>query len=80
MREGPFGIPPETEGSRYGRWTWALYERFDCVNALARYPSGGWNRSLAAFEIAEKYADLTGNTPSSSSTESKADPSGALVC
>lgn len=47
------GIPPEAEGSRYGRWTWALYERFDCVNALARYPRGGWDRSAAAAHVAK---------------------------
>jgi hypothetical protein len=45
------GIPPQAEGSRYGRWTWALYERFDCVNALKRYPSGGWDRDAAAARV-----------------------------
>lgn len=28
------GIPPQEEGSRYGRYYWALRERFDTVNLL----------------------------------------------
>lgn len=31
------GIPPQEEGSTYGRWTWALYERFECANLFERY-------------------------------------------
>lgn len=31
------GIPPLEDGSTYGRWTWALYERFECVNLFLRY-------------------------------------------
>jgi hypothetical protein len=31
------GIPPQEEGSTYGRWTWALYERFECRNLFERY-------------------------------------------
>jgi hypothetical protein len=30
-------IPPRAEGTRYGRWTWALYERFLCGNLFERY-------------------------------------------
>lgn len=30
-------IPPQDEGSTYGRWTWALYERFECRNLFERY-------------------------------------------
>lgn len=38
-------IPPQDEGSRYGRWTWALYDHFECVNLFERYASftaPGW--------------------------------------
>jgi uracil-DNA glycosylase len=31
------GIPPQEDGSTYGRWTWALYDRFECRNLFARY-------------------------------------------
>lgn len=31
------GIPPQPDGTRYGRWTWALYERFECRNLFERY-------------------------------------------
>lgn len=41
------GIPPQSEGSRYGKWTWALYEHFDCVNVVERYPGGGWTSDVA---------------------------------
>lgn len=45
------GISPLEGESRYGRWTWALYERFDCENAVARYPSGEWPRERAARNV-----------------------------
>lgn len=31
------GIPPQSEGSTWGKWTWALYERFECRNLFERY-------------------------------------------
>lgn len=31
------GIPPQAEGSTYGRWTWALYDHFECRNLHERY-------------------------------------------
>jgi uracil-DNA glycosylase len=46
------GIPPKADDSRYGRWTEALYDKFDCVNAVRRFPSGGWPRQLAARSVA----------------------------
>lgn len=47
------GIPPLEGESRYGQWTWALYDKFDCVNTLDRYPrTGGWPRDLAARSMA----------------------------
>lgn len=32
------GIPPQPGGSRYGQWTWALYDYFECENLIERYP------------------------------------------
>jgi len=40
------GIPPEPNESRYGRWTWALYDRFDCINAIERHQP--WDVEAAA--------------------------------
>lgn len=31
------GIPPQEDGSTYGRWTWALYDHFRCRNLFERY-------------------------------------------
>lgn len=31
------GIPPQDEGSPWGKWTWALYERFETHNLIKRY-------------------------------------------
>jgi hypothetical protein len=31
------GIDPQPEGSTYGRWTWRLYELFDCHNLIERH-------------------------------------------
>lgn len=31
------GIASQEEGSTYGRWTWALYDHFVCVNVFNRY-------------------------------------------
>lgn len=49
------GISPQDEGSTYGRWTWALYERFVCVNVFERYAQATpWSVQRArerAFEI-----------------------------
>jgi hypothetical protein len=46
------GIAPHPEGTRYGRWTLALYERFDTVNAIERH--GPWDSRLAAKHLADK--------------------------
>lgn len=46
------GIPPLEGESRYGRWTWALYDKFDCVNAVERFPGGAWPCRLAAKTVA----------------------------
>jgi hypothetical protein len=39
------GIPPRPNESRYGRWTWALYYRFHCINLIERYRP--WDAALA---------------------------------
>jgi uracil-DNA glycosylase len=46
------GIPPQEEGTRYGRWTWALYERFECVNAIYRHQP--WDSAVAAERLREE--------------------------
>jgi hypothetical protein len=46
------GIPPQEDGSRYGRWTWALYEQFDTVNAVERH--GPWDSDAAGARLAEE--------------------------
>jgi hypothetical protein len=43
------GIPPQREGSRYGRWTWALYDNFGTVNAIRRH--GRWDVRDAAGRL-----------------------------
>jgi hypothetical protein len=46
------GIPPMAGGSRYGRWTWALYERFDCVNLIERWPGAQGQGSAFPLDVA----------------------------
>ena len=46
------GIAPQPEGTRYGRWTWALYEAFDCVNAIERH--GPWVIADAAAHLRDE--------------------------
>lgn len=43
------GIPPQEEGTRYGRWTWALYDNFDCVNSIERH--GKWDSTVAGERL-----------------------------
>lgn len=49
------GVPPQTEGTRYGRWTWALYEAFGCVNALKRHQP--WSSEVAAARLRSAVED-----------------------
>lgn len=46
------GISSQDGRSRYGKWMWALYGRFDCINALDRYQS--WDPMKASLELREK--------------------------
>jgi uracil-DNA glycosylase len=48
------GIPPQAEGTRYGKWTWALYDAFDCVNAIERHLP--WDSDAAAEHLRETFA------------------------
>jgi len=50
-------IPPEPEGTRYGRWTWALYERFDCVNAVERH--GEWSSYAGSERLKKVFAEAS---------------------
>jgi hypothetical protein len=53
------GIPPQEEGSTYGRWTWALYERFECRNVFARYADATpWSAPAARDAVREFGRDL----------------------
>lgn len=45
-------IPPQDEGSRYGVWTWALYDHFECVNAIERHQE--WEVRRAANTLIEE--------------------------
>ena len=46
------GIAPQEGGSRYGQWTWALYDNFECVNAIRRHST--WDSDVAAARLREK--------------------------
>lgn len=55
------GIPPEPDGSTYGRWTWALYERFECRNVFERYAAATpWSAPKARDAVAEALPELVG--------------------
>lgn len=48
------GISPQDEGSTYGRWTWALYDHFECVNVFERYAQATpWDVNKACTRFAE---------------------------
>lgn len=51
---GLAGIPPLPGESMYGRWTWALYECFDCYNVFERYAEATpWDRTRALVRASE---------------------------
>jgi uracil-DNA glycosylase len=53
------GIPPESEGSTYGRWTWALYDRFECRNVFDRYAQATpWSAPAARDRVHRFARDL----------------------
>lgn len=46
------GISPQEDGSRYGKWTWALYEAFDAINAIEHH--GPWDSDAAGARLAQE--------------------------
>jgi uracil-DNA glycosylase len=54
------GIPPQPGGSAYGRWTWALYERFEAVNLIERYRDAEPWSAPRARERARKLVEEAG--------------------
>lgn len=52
------GIPPQDEGSTYGRWTWALYEHFATANVFRRYAHASpWSAPAARERALELLVD-----------------------
>lgn len=50
------GIDPEPEGSRFGRFYWALRERFDAANAIERWTEK-WDGNVARARVSRLLAD-----------------------
>lgn len=50
------GIPPLAGESRYGQWTWALYDHFDCENLIERYPGAQGKGASFPIEVARPLA------------------------
>lgn len=58
---GLAGIPPVEGGTTYGRWTWALYDAFECRNVFERYRDATpWSAPAARSRVAESLDDLYG--------------------
>jgi len=56
------GIPPVEGGTTYGRWTWALYDRFECRNLIERYADAApWSAPRARDRAAEVLVELSGD-------------------
>jgi uracil-DNA glycosylase len=54
------GIPPQPDGSTYGRWTWALYDHFECRNLFERYRDATpWSAPAARARAVELRSGLT---------------------
>lgn len=51
------GIAPEIDGSRYGRWTWALYDHFECENLIERWPGRQGTGSAFPMDVAKVHAE-----------------------
>lgn len=50
------GVPPQEGGTRYGQWTWALYEHFECENLIERYPGAQGKGASFPMEVARPRA------------------------
>lgn len=55
---GLAAIPPDPDGSTYGRWTWALYDRFECRNVYERFRHATPWSVPGARERARRMTDL----------------------
>lgn len=56
------GIAPQSEGTRYGRWTWALYDVFECHNVFERYADATpWKPAKALGRVEELYEEICGD-------------------
>jgi hypothetical protein len=49
------GIPPDPESTGPGKWTWALYEHFNCVNLIERYADAEPWSAPRAREVARAF-------------------------
>jgi len=49
-------IPPQPGGTRYGQWTWALYDHFECENLIERWPGRQGRGSAFPIEVARPLA------------------------
>lgn len=80
------GIPPQAEGSTYGRWTWALYDNFECRNLHDRYADATpWRvasaRDRAAAILDEMRAEHVAAGGALTSTDGSAwTPPRVIVC
>lgn len=55
------GIPPDADGSTWGRWTWALYDRFECRNLFYSYADATpWRVPAARGKAVEVASELAG--------------------
>lgn len=50
------GIPPQPGGTRYGQWTWALYDHFECENLIERWPGRQGRGSAFPMDVARSKA------------------------
>lgn len=75
------GIPPQAEGSTYGRWTWALYEHFECRNVFARYATATpWSAPRARAAALELLAKLEATARVDIDEPEAAIPATVVVC
>lgn len=50
------GIPPLAGESRYGQWTWALYDHFECENLIERWPGAQGRGAAFPLDVARPLA------------------------
>lgn len=57
------GIPPDGAGKDPADWTWALYERYICVNVIERWRDASPWSAPRAREAAEERAEMIRRGP-----------------